>query len=129
MNQAVVPPSIKQKISKKNQILKKNKRLMLASIAKKLLFRQLEKLHTGTLALVENGVRHEFGAGVPTQNTDSSAELYAEMHIHDPSCYADILSGVLLIAALPLSGSWLLGIRTSIMGKPYKVATASTFSS
>jgi cyclopropane-fatty-acyl-phospholipid synthase len=93
MYQALVSPSIKQKISQKNQVFKDNKRLIFSGLAKKLLFRQLEKLHTGTLVLIEEGVRHEFGDGASKHHTGLSTDLYAEMHIHDASCYADIISG------------------------------------
>lgn len=116
MNQTLVSPSIKQKISQKNQLLKKNKRLIFAGLAKKLLHRQLEKLHTGTLVLIEEGTRHEFGENPSKAHDKLSTDLYAEMHIHDPSCYADILSGGSIGAAEAfITGDWSSPDLTQVM--------------
>jgi len=107
MNQATVSPSIKQKISPKNQIFKENKRLIFSGLAKKLLFRQLEKLHTGSLVLIEGGARYEFSQDSSKVYSELDTDLYAEIHIHDPSFYADILSGGSIGAAEAfITGDW-----------------------
>ena len=92
MNQPMTLPSIKQKVSYKKQTFKNNKRLVLAKAAKKMVHHQLNKLHTGTLVLVEGQTRYEFGELNDAIDHVSNSELYAEMHIHDISCYVDILS-------------------------------------
>jgi cyclopropane-fatty-acyl-phospholipid synthase len=43
--------------------------------------------------LIEEGARQVFGEGLAKVQGELSTDLYAEMHIHDPSCYADIISG------------------------------------
>ncbi|MFT7184733.1 MAG: cyclopropane-fatty-acyl-phospholipid synthase [Pseudohongiellaceae bacterium] len=107
MNQAIVSTSIKQKINSKNKMFKKNKRMILSGLAKKMLFRQLKKLHAGSLVLIESGIRYEFGEGSSKDHGELSTDLYAEMHIHDASCYADILSGGSIGAAEAfITGDW-----------------------
>ncbi|MFT5718509.1 MAG: cyclopropane-fatty-acyl-phospholipid synthase [Oleiphilaceae bacterium] len=116
MNQATVSPSIKQKISPKNQIFKENKRLIFSGLAKKLLFRQLEKLHTGSLVLIEGGARYEFSQDSSKVHSELDTDLYAEIHIHDPSFYADILSGGSIGAAEAfITGDWSSPDLTQVM--------------
>jgi cyclopropane-fatty-acyl-phospholipid synthase len=72
-----------------------------------MLFRQLKKLHAGSLVLIESGIRYEFGEGSSKDHGELSTDLYAEMHIHDASCYADILSGGSIGAAEAfITGDW-----------------------
>ena len=92
MSQSFAVPSIKQKISLKKQSFKNSKRVMLARLAKKLVHHQLTKLHTGTLVLIEGHTRYEFGEGAIKNEDSIDNQCYAEMHIHDVSFYADILS-------------------------------------
>jgi cyclopropane-fatty-acyl-phospholipid synthase len=59
---------------------------VLAGFARKLLFKHLEKLSQGQLLIIEGDDVFRFG------ETDTS-ELVAELRVHDPSCYIDILLG------------------------------------
>lgn len=86
-------------------------RFSVAQIAKKLIWRQLSKIHTGTIVLYEQGVRHSFGeALLPGE------DLYSEMHIHDISCYSDILTGGSIGASEAyMTGDWTSPDLTSLI--------------
>ena len=58
---------------------------LLASLARKILYRMLGGLHSGRLTLVEGGERRQFGPGGAP-----SATLY----VHDAAFYADAVYGV-----------------------------------
>lgn len=80
----------------------KTSRFNVAQIAKKLVWRQLSKIHTGAIVLYEQGVRHSFGEPLLP-----GEELYSEMHIHDVNCYSDILTGGSIGAAEAyMTGDW-----------------------
>ena len=77
-------------------------RFSFAHVAKKLVWRQLSQIHTGTILLVEQGVQHCFGEPLLP-----GSDLYSEMHIHDLSCYSDILTGGSIGAAEAyMTGDW-----------------------
>lgn len=107
MNQAIDTSSIKQNANPQTRRLKNNKRFLLSSVAKKILFRQLKLLHTGTLILIEGDTKYTFGESLTNDGLNDATHLYAEMHIHDPSCYADIVSGGSIGAAEAyITGDW-----------------------
>lgn len=69
-------------------------------LAKKIVFSQLRKLHTGTLIVVEDGDRHQFGQA-------QGSTLYGELHIHDPQAYTNIMTGGSIGAAEAyMTGDW-----------------------
>lgn len=57
------------------------------AIAKRLLFKRLANLTTGCLRIYENEQAYEFG------ESTESAEVVADLHIHNPQTYADIVFG------------------------------------
>lgn len=73
----------------------------LSKIARKLVHRQLSKLHTGCFQLEEGG--HVMSFGQPEAETD----LIARLIVHDASCYSDILTGGSIGAAESyMTGDW-----------------------
>ena len=58
----------------------------LQGMAKKLVFQQLKRLHTGQLIINDGGVRHVFGEV-------GESSIRAELHVHDRACYVDIMTG------------------------------------
>jgi cyclopropane-fatty-acyl-phospholipid synthase len=72
-------------------------------LAKKAVFAQLKKLHTGTLVVVEGDVRHAFG----DLEDASEKHLAAELHVVDQSCFFDIMTGGSIGAAESfMTGDW-----------------------
>ena len=89
-------------VSLANTEKKKKTHALFAGVARKLLFSQLKKLSTGCLVIVENDQHHHFGEALTRGDA-----LYAEMHIHDTSCYADIVSGGSIGASEAyMTGDW-----------------------
>ncbi|UZE97772.1 SAM-dependent methyltransferase [Alkalimarinus alittae] len=89
----------------------KTSRFSMAQIARKLVWRQLEKIHTGSIVLYEQGVRHSFGEALLP-----GADLYSEMHIHDMNCYTDILTGGSIGASEAyMTGDWTSPDLTSLV--------------
>lgn len=89
-----------------NDVLKRSKTLGSASfmvkLARTLVHKQLAHLHTGCIIVVEGRERIHFGEHNVEQNT-----LRAELHIEDPACYLDILTGGSIGAAEAyMSGDW-----------------------
>jgi cyclopropane-fatty-acyl-phospholipid synthase len=100
MYKTLAAHSITRKVATKKKSFMTNKRVSLAGFARKILHSQLRKMHTGILVLIEDDQRYQFGQ-------DTATELYAEMHIHDASCYADILSGGSIGASEAfITGDW-----------------------
>ena len=74
----------------------------LASLARNLLFKRLQQLHTGTLIVIEGAQRHVFG-----QPLEQHAELQVELVIKDPGSYVDIAFGGSVGAAEAyMTGDW-----------------------
>lgn len=89
----------------------KTSRFSMANIAKKLVWRQLSKIHTGAIVVYEDGVRHAFGEAILP-----GEDLYSEMHIHDVSCYSDILTGGSIGASEAyMTGDWTSPDLTSLV--------------
>tara|TARA_R110001592_G_scaffold50259_2_gene155733 strand:- start:3062 stop:4333 length:1272 start_codon:yes stop_codon:yes gene_type:complete len=85
-----------------NSEKKKKRHALFAGIARGLLFSQLKNLSKGCLVIVEDGERHVFG-----ESLNAGDELYAEIHIHDSSFYADIVSGGSIGASEAyMTGDW-----------------------
>ncbi len=81
---------------------KKKRHAFFAGAARSLLFSQLKKLSTGCIVIVEEGKRTHFG-----QALSKGDDLYAEMHVHDNSCYADIITGGSIGASEAfMTGDW-----------------------
>ncbi len=73
-----------------------------SQIARRLVFRQLKSLHTGSLVIIEKGVSYQFG-----QELTPGDDLYAEMVVNDMGCYTDILTGGSIGAAESyMTGDW-----------------------
>lgn len=86
---------------KKNRLYGKNQGAM-ARLARKLVHHQLKQLHTGSIVIVEANEQTLFG----TPQSDD-CDLYGELHIHDSSCYIDIMSaGSIGAAEAFMSGDW-----------------------
>lgn len=69
------------------------------SFARKAVFSQLRKLHSGSLEIVEGSERHVFG--------DPAASLLGEIRVRDASCYGDILvNGSIGAAESFMTGDW-----------------------
>lgn len=76
------------------------RRFSFQSIAKKAVLSQLKDLHTGTLSIIDNGQTYRFG-------NDNNADLIAELHVNDASCYVDIMTGGSIGAAESyMTGDW-----------------------
>ena len=73
-----------------------------SGLARKLVFSQLEKLHTGRLLIQEGGREFAFG-----QSLDECGELNVTLIIHDASSYSDIMTGGSIGAAEAyMTGDW-----------------------
>lgn len=73
----------------------------LSKVARKLVHKQLEGLHTGCLHIEENGEVFTFGQPV------NETELVARLIVHDASCYSDIMTGGSIGAAESfMTGDW-----------------------
>ena len=89
-------------VSLANSDKKKKPRALFSGVAKSILFSQLKKLSTGCIVIVEGDERHHFGEALVTGD-----DLYAEMHVHDRACYADIVTGGSIGAAEAfMTGDW-----------------------
>lgn len=98
-------------VSLANSEKKKKRHALFAGVARGLLFSQLKKLSKGCIVIVEEGKHHLFGEAL-----SSGDELYAEMHIHDASCYADIISGGSIGASEAyMTGDWTSPDLTMLM--------------
>lgn len=74
--------------------------LMWPSMARKLVFTQLKKLHAGHLVIIDDEQRYEFGSATPN-------DLYGELHVQDPQTYTSILTGGSIGAAEAyMTGDW-----------------------
>jgi cyclopropane-fatty-acyl-phospholipid synthase len=81
---------------------KKKRSALFTGMARRILFSQLSKLSVGCIVIVDGSDRHHFGASL--QRGD---DLYAEMHVLDQSCYADIITGGSIGAAEAyMTGDW-----------------------
>ncbi len=82
---------------------KKKRSVLFSSMARKLLFSQLKNLSVGAIRIVEGDEQFVFGDSRLRQGD----ALYAEMHIHDNRCYADIITGGSIGAAEAyMTGDW-----------------------
>ncbi|WP_396588599.1 class I SAM-dependent methyltransferase [Bermanella sp. R86510] len=82
--------------------IKKSRFPMLRKLARKLVFAQLNKLHTGSLVINEGDQSFHFG-----ETLDPSHELYAQLDIQDQGAYVDILTGGSIGAAEAyMTGDW-----------------------
>ncbi|WP_416308280.1 class I SAM-dependent methyltransferase [Neptunicella sp. SCSIO 80796] len=71
-------------------------------VSKKLVLAQLKNIKVGCLIIKQHGQSYHFG-----QRLQDSHSLYAELHIHEPRCYVDILTGGSIGAAEAyMSGDW-----------------------
>ena len=84
--------TIKNKAKPITTILNHAKRYSFAQLAKKLVHHQLNKLHIGTLVLIEGNNSFVFGDPIPASVKTRDNKLYGEMHIHDINCYINILT-------------------------------------
>lgn len=81
---------------------KKKRSALFSTLAKRILFSQLQKLSVGTIVIIDGEERHSFG-----QTLNKGDDLYAEMQVLDPSCYADIVTGGSIGAAEAyMTGDW-----------------------
>ena len=72
------------------------------ALARRLVLQRLAGIHTGRLVIVEGAERHSFGRA-----PEPGSDLCAEMIVHDPRCYTDIVTGGSLGAAESyMSGDW-----------------------
>jgi len=73
--------------------------LLWPNLAKKMVLKQLEKLHSGELVLVDGDEHLRFG--------HSEDGVYAELHVHDVQTYTSILTGGSIGAAEAyMTGDW-----------------------
>lgn len=91
-----------------NSEKKKKRYTMFSGVARSLLFSQLKKLSKGCIVIVEGGGEGEgtermlFGEALAVGD-----DLYAEMHVHDNACYADIVTGGSIGASEAyMTGDW-----------------------
>ncbi|MCG8611176.1 MAG: class I SAM-dependent methyltransferase, partial [Pseudomonadales bacterium] len=89
----------------------KERRGLWVSIARKLVFHQLSQLHTGCIELCEGDNVYHFG-----EVWVSGADLVAELHVKDPDCYLDILTGGSIGAAEAyMTGDWFTPDLTALV--------------
>lgn len=77
-------------------------------VARKLVLHRLKHLHTGQLIIIDGAERFVFGSvhGLE-RSSQGSDEWSAEMHVHDRSCYADIMvNGSIGAAESFMTGDW-----------------------
>jgi cyclopropane-fatty-acyl-phospholipid synthase len=73
----------------------------LAKLARNLVHRQLDSLHSGCLQIEEDGKVFSFG------QLENEAELVARLVVHDVSCYGEIMTGGSIGAAESfMTGDW-----------------------
>jgi len=78
----------------------------LATLGRKLVLRQLQQLHTGTLTLTEGTTQHNFGHGLP--------QVY--LSVHHPSFYADLAFGGSIGAGEAyMAGAWTCNDLTGLI--------------
>jgi hypothetical protein len=78
----------------------------LARLGRKLLLRQLQQLHTGTLTLTEGATQHSFGHGLPQ----------VQLSVHHPAFYADLAFGGSIGAGEAyMAGAWSCSDLTGLM--------------
>lgn len=98
-------------VSLANSEKKKKRHALFAGAARSILFSQLKNLSTGCIVIVDDGERHHFGEAL-----SKGDELYAEMHVHDSSCYADIITGGSIGASEAfMTGDWTSPDLTMLM--------------
>jgi cyclopropane-fatty-acyl-phospholipid synthase len=98
-------------VSLANSDKKKKRHAFFAGAAKSILFSQLKKLSTGCIVIVDGDERHHFG-----EVLSAGDELYAEMHVHDSNCYADIVTGGSIGASEAfMTGDWTSPDLTMLM--------------
>lgn len=90
---------------------KKKRSAFFSQLSQRILFSQLKKLSVGCIVIVDAQERHVFGEAL--QKGD---DLYAEMHVLDPACYADIVTGGSIGAAEAyMTGDWTSPDLTRLM--------------
>jgi cyclopropane-fatty-acyl-phospholipid synthase len=73
-----------------------------ATLARRLVLGRLNGIHTGCLVIIQGTEIYSFG-----QSLAPETDLYAELIVHDPRCYTDIVTGGSLGAAESyMSGDW-----------------------
>ena len=81
---------------------KKKRSALFSQLSQRILFSQLKKLSVGCIVIVDGQERHVFGEAL-----SKGDDLYAEMHVLDPACYADIVTGGSIGAAEAyMTGDW-----------------------
>jgi cyclopropane-fatty-acyl-phospholipid synthase len=81
---------------------KKKRSAIFSNISQRILFSQLRKLSVGCIVIVDAQERHVFGEAL-----NKGDDLYAEMHVLDSACYADIVTGGSIGAAEAyMTGDW-----------------------
>ena len=74
------------------------------NMARRVVFSQLQKLHTGRLVIIEGDQRFEFGQAAAASSSDS---LCGEMHVQDSQTYTSIMTGGSIGAAEAyMTGDW-----------------------
>ncbi|MFT6029935.1 MAG: cyclopropane-fatty-acyl-phospholipid synthase [Oleiphilaceae bacterium] len=108
ISEAIMTTSI---ASLANSDKKKKRHALFSGVARSLLFSQLKNLSKGCIVIIEEGERHLFGEALRPGD-----DLYAEMHILDTSCYADIISGGSIGASEAyMTGDWISPDLTMLM--------------
>lgn len=82
--------------------ISKSRQNWFTQLSKKLVINQLKQIKLGCIVIKQGSQTEHFG-----QRLDSHDPLYAELHIHDPGCFVDILTGGSIGAAEAyMSGDW-----------------------
>lgn len=82
--------------------LRRNKKFSFSNIARRAVFSQLEKLHSGCILVVEGDQKTLFGEALLPGD-----DLYSELHVKDSACFSDILaSGSIGAAESFMTGDW-----------------------
>tara|TARA_R110002072_G_scaffold9584_2_gene46383 strand:+ start:9846 stop:11117 length:1272 start_codon:yes stop_codon:yes gene_type:complete len=98
-------------VSLANSEKKKKRYTLFSGAAKSILFSQLKKLSIGSIVIIEEGERYHFGEALTPGD-----DLYAEMNIHDTTCYADIVTGGSIGASEAyMTGDWTTPDLTMLM--------------
>lgn len=79
-----------------------------SSLARRLVFSQLQTLHTGELTIVEDGKRYVFGRATEQGGTGpAKPALKGELHVNDAQTYTSIMTGGSIGAAEAfMTGDW-----------------------
>ena len=81
---------------------KKKRSALFSQLSQRILFSQLKKLSVGCIVIVDGQERHVFG-----ETLQKGDDFYAEMHVLDSACYADIVTGGSIGAAEAyMTGDW-----------------------